>query len=109
MNKNSDEEWLDDVMVRYQWPEPSSDLAQKIINKASPYKSARHDPISAFLGSFSCDWQPVLATGIVLVLGICAGNFMLARNSFPEQVGLYMDPDFVLAQSIITHYRQEAY
>lgn len=99
---NDNLKWMDDLSSRYEWPEPSLRLKDKIMARA--HSMPKKAEVKANIFDFVCEiLQPKLASAIActLIIGICFGALTIPKSPAEAYASLYMDSDYFLAQSIV--------
>ncbi len=102
MSKKNDAEYLDELAGLYKWSELPAGLEARIINASQAANIKEEKFWDRLFDVFSFRWEPVLAMGVFLLLGLSLGHVSAYQNSeYTQRNGLYQDSNFYMAHSII--------
>lgn len=102
MSKKNDMEYLDELAGLYQWPSLPKTLEARIINASQAANMKEEKFSDRLFDVFSFRWEPALAMGVFLLLGLSLGHVSAYENSeYTQRNGLYQDGSFYMAHSII--------
>jgi hypothetical protein len=99
---NNDVKWIKDLVGRYEWPEPSSNLKRRILTQSVGVQVREIE--ESFVEYVLSFLQPKMASAMacMLILGLCFGALAVPKSSAQAHVSnIYMDTDLMLIQSII--------
>ena len=93
--------WIDALSKCYEWPEPSLMLKSKIM--AHTKNTPKNQEVKESLFDYIFELiQPKMASAMAftLIIGVCFGALTIPKHSAEAHSSLYMDSDYLLAQSL---------
>jgi len=94
--------WIKNLSSKYKWPEPSSDLKQKIMANNTGFKSVSVEETWLEFLLRVLQTKSATAMACMLVFGNSVGMLMIPQEPTGVYANhVYMDADLMLAKSIL--------